>query len=157
MKPSVPEIGKVISLDGDNATISLQGGETCRGCGAGRLGLCKPSGGISMLTAKNTIGAGIGDEVRVGLDEAVHKQGYFLAFIIPLSSLIFGALIGYITGRYLYIPSLEVVTGFAAFILTSLYSFKRLRKLDNSSTMEIKEIVSRNRLAAPVERWWQTS
>jgi len=156
MKPSVPEIGRVVSLDGDNATIVLQGGESCRGCGAGRLGLCKPSGGISTLTAKNTIGAGIGDEVKVGLDEVVHKQGYFLAFIIPLSSLISGALIGYITGRYLYIPSLEVVTGFAAFILTSLYSFKRLRRLDNSSTMVIKEIVSR-KLAAPVERWWQTS
>ncbi|GAB4409314.1 MAG: hypothetical protein OHK0032_04860 [Thermodesulfovibrionales bacterium] len=157
MKPSVPEIGKVVRLDGETAAIILQGGESCRGCGAGRLGLCKPSGNISMLTAKNTIGASVGDEVKVGLNKDVHKRGYLLAFIIPLSSLVVGTLAGYIMGRYLYIPSLEVFTGFTAFLLTSLYSFKRLKRLDNSSTMEIKEIVSSNGLAAPVEDWWQMS
>jgi len=31
MKPSVPETGKVITLEGDSAVVMLEGGKSCRG------------------------------------------------------------------------------------------------------------------------------
>ena len=50
MKPSIPEIGTVIRLQGDIATVMLKGGESCKGCGQAKIGLCKAGGTTMMLT-----------------------------------------------------------------------------------------------------------
>ena len=57
MKPSIPEIGTVIKLQGDVATVMLKGGESCKGCGQAKIGLCKAGSTNMMLTVKNHIGA----------------------------------------------------------------------------------------------------
>jgi hypothetical protein len=44
MKPAVTESGTIIRLDGDNALIMLEGGRACKGCGAAKMGMCKPKG-----------------------------------------------------------------------------------------------------------------
>lgn len=146
MKPSIPETGMVIRLEGDRAQIVLQVSESCKGCGAAKLGLCKPSGNMSTLAVKNTIGASVGDIVKIELDSGIQTRGYFLAFIIPLFSLLIGTLAGHFMGEYLSVPALEAVIGLIALFLTSFYSFRRLKKLNASSTMVIKEIVSDNRV-----------
>lgn len=146
MKPSVPETGMIISLEGDKAHIILQSSGSCKGCGAAKLGLCKPAGNMSALSAKNTLGAVVGDIVKIELDSGVQTRGYFLAFIIPVFSLIIGTIAGYVIGGYFSIPALEAVLGFIALFLTSFYSLKRLKRLNASSTMVIKEIVSGNKV-----------
>ena len=151
MKPSIPEIGTVIKLQGDAAVVMLKGGEACKGCGQAKIGLCKAGGTTMMLNAKNFIGAKVGDTVTVGLDKGIKAKGYFLSFIIPLSSLILGTIIGHIIGEYLSIPQMEVIAGFGFLLLVSFYSFKRLKVLNDSSSMVIKSVISDNRFSECIE------
>ncbi len=151
MKPSIPEIGTVIRLQGDTATVMLKGRESCKGCGQAKIGLCKAASTNMMLTVKNPVGAKVGDSVTVGIDKEIKTKGYFLAFIIPLLSLIFGALSGHVIGRQLSIPSLEVVSGFIALLFVSFFSFRRLKILDSSSSMAIKSVISDNRFSECIE------
>lgn len=142
MKPSVPETGMVVSIEDGMAHIVLQSGDSCRGCGAAKMGLCKPAGNQSVLTAKNTADAVAGDIVKIELDAGIQTKGYLLAFIIPLFSLIAGAVAGNILSGYLSFPALDIVAGFAALIIASLYSLMRLKRLNASSMMVIKKIIS---------------
>lgn len=151
MKPSIPEIGTVIRLQGDIATVMLRGGESCKGCGQAKIGLCNAASTNMMLTVKNLVGAKVGDTVTIGIDKEIKAKGYSLAFIIPLFSLIFGALAGHIVGKHLSMPSLEVVSGFIALLLVSFFSFRRLKILDSSSSMAIKSVISDNRFNESVE------
>lgn len=151
MKPSIPETGTVIKLQGDIATVMLKGGESCKGCGQAKIGLCKATSTNMILTVKNHIGAKIGDSVTIGVDKGTKAKGYSLAFIIPLFSLIFGTLLGHIIGKHLSMPSLEVMAGFITLLLASIISLKRLKILDLSSSMEIKSVVSDNRFSESIE------
>jgi positive regulator of sigma E activity len=142
MKPTIPETGSVISLHGDTATVLLRGGGYCKGCGAGKIGLCRPGGRSMRLSAKNTAGARVGDIVVVGIDRETRLRGYLLAYIVPLLFFIAGTVFGHIAGGYLSIPSLEVPAGFLMLALTYLVTLRRLRLLDKSSAMTINKIVS---------------
>lgn len=141
MKPSISELGRIIRLDGDIATILLQGGKHCEGCGAGKLGLCKPSGNAGLLKARNAVSASVGDHVRVGLEQDVQTKGYMLAFIIPLISLIAGSVAGSLIGAYFSLQSMEVVIGFGALVVTLFFTIRRLKRLDKSNSLTISEIV----------------
>lgn len=141
MKPSIPELGRIIRLDGDIATILLQGGKHCEGCGAGKLGLCKPSGNAGLLKARNAVSASVGDHVRVGLEQDVQTKGYMLAFIIPLISLIAGSVAGSLIGGYFSLQSMEVIIGFGALAVTLFFTIRRLKRLDKSNSLTISEIV----------------
>ncbi|BCB95279.1 hypothetical protein JZK55_02010 [Dissulfurispira thermophila] len=151
MKPSIPEIGTVIKIHEDTATVMLKGGESCKGCGQAKMGLCNAASTNMMLTVKNYIGANIGDKVVIGIDKKTKTKGYFLAFVIPLFSLIFGSLIGHFLGKYLAIPSLEVSVGFTILILASFFSLKKLKALDSSSSMAIKSVISDNKFSECIE------
>lgn len=151
MKPTVSENGTVIRLSGDSAVIMLEGNRACKGCGAAKMGLCKPNGGLSMISAKNLAGAGIGDIVKIGIDSKVKVKGYLLSFIIPLFSLIGGSLAGHFIGQTILLPGFDVITGFASLLLASLYSFKRLKALDMSSSLVITNIVSGSLFSAEMQ------
>jgi sigma-E factor negative regulatory protein RseC len=140
MKPSIPEIGKVIRIEDDSAIVMFIG-DSCKGCGQAEIGLCKVGGTPMFFKVKNPIDAKVGDSVKVGIDNNTKIKGYFLAFIIPLISLVMGALFGYVLGQYLFIQSLEIISAFVALILTSLVSFKRLKRLDSTSSISIKSIM----------------
>jgi positive regulator of sigma E activity len=142
MKPSVPETGKIIRIEGNAAVIIFESRKSCKGCGAAKIGLCK-AGGISMfLTTLNTAAAKLGDEVIVGVDKKTQRLGYLLAYLIPLFGFIGGAIIGSFLGKYFAIPALDVVSAFILLGLSSAFSFSKLRELDRSHHMEVKRIVS---------------
>jgi positive regulator of sigma E activity len=142
MKPTVPETGQVIKLDEDMAEVLMRSSESCRGCGAAAIGLCKASGLTVTLRVRNTKHAVPGDTVTVALDKSIQRRGFLLAYGMPLACFIAGSVLGYIISREYSIPSLEVITGFASLLLSGAYSLRRLKKLDSSSVMTIKEIVS---------------
>ncbi len=141
MKPTVPETGKVISLDGDMAMVLLESAKSCKGCGAAAMGLCKPSGSMPILTVKNTKSASLGDTVTVTLDKATQRKGFLVAYFIPIASLLGGSLLGYLLKDDLAIPSLDVIAGFASFLLSSVFAVGKLKKLNSISFLTIKEIV----------------
>lgn len=142
MKPSIPETGTVISLKDDTAVVLLKGGGACKGCGAGKIGLCRPGGNSMVLHADNAVGARTGDTVVVGIGRNVRVKGYLFAYIIPLISFMAGAVIGHVAGTYLGVPSVDVPAGFLSLTAVSVHTFRRLRRLDRTSMMRIKRVVS---------------
>ncbi len=142
MKPTVPETGRVIKLERGSALIMFEGGKSCKGCGAAKIGLCKAGGRSMFLTVQNPIFAKVGDEVIIGIDKKTQLIGYLLAYLIPLFAFVGGAVIGNIMGERLAIPALDVLTAFILLALTATFSFSKLRKLDRSHPMEVKKIVS---------------
>lgn len=144
MKPTIPETGTVVGLDGDSAIVLLKGGGYCKGCGAGKIGLCRPGGRSMQLRARNVPGARAGDIVVVGIEREVRIKGYLLAYVLPLVFLIGGTVLGHIAGSYIAGAWLEVGVGFFALAAAYSYTLRRLRHLDRSSAMAIKKIVCDN-------------
>lgn len=140
MKPSIPETGTVIKVSNGLATVMLNAGESCKNCSAGRLGICKPSGNVSIITARVTEGINPGDLVRISLDGAAKSKGMFLAFVIPLLSLFLGTFIGYLINMKIPIAYLEVFSGFLSFIITSIFTLKRLKIMDSSVRLSLKKV-----------------
>ena len=142
MKPTVPDTGTVLRLEGDAAVVLLEGGKSCKGCGAARIGLCRAAGNSMIVTVDNSVAALPGDKVQIGIDRKVKIKGYLFAYIIPLFSFISGAMTGHFLGGYIRIPSLDVLTGFVALALISGYTFSRLRRLDCTYRMTVKKVIS---------------
>lgn len=147
MKPTVPEKGTVIRLSSGMAEIILEGGHACKGCGAGKIGLCGVSKGSRIVHARNTVNAGAGDSVIIGIDQHVQIRGYLLAYLIPLFSFLAGAVMGHVLSLRFSLPGLDVAAAFSALALSATISFRRLRRLDETHTLTIKRVL---RDAAPL-------
>lgn len=145
MKPTIPETGIITRIDGGIAMIALKSEGACHSCGAGKLGLCKPSGGVSTIRAKNKIGAMVGDTVKIGMDSSMQVKGFLLAFIIPIACFVIGSAAGLYLNKALAVPFFEVILGFVSLIAASLFTFGKLKKMDKSSELVILSIVSDNR------------
>jgi sigma-E factor negative regulatory protein RseC len=142
MKTSVVETGKVYKTEGNIALVKIDQGTSCKGCGMGKLGLCKPGGAGMLLKVENTIGAKVGDTVTIGLEKKTHMKGYFIAFILPLVVLLFSSFIGYLLSLFTEMKGLDVVAGFTGLAVAVLYSLKRINKLDRETLMYIRRVVS---------------
>ncbi len=140
MKPSIPDTGTVIRLEGENAVIRMKGDGSCRKCGVAVLGLCR-GGLMQVLTVKNSKRARIGDTVKIGLVQGVQYTGYVLAYVIPSVALIFGAVGGHFLGSYAGFPPLDIIAGFTSLIAVSFLSLRRLKRLDASSSIEIVKVL----------------
>ena len=147
MKPSVPETGNVIKLETGNAVIMLEGGQSCKGCGAAKIGLCRVGNSSMFLTAKNTAQAKQGDRVIIGIDKKTQRLGYLLAYIIPLFAFIGGAIIGSFLEKRFAIAGLDVLTSFILLALSAIFSFRKLRRLDSSHQMEVRKIIADGKFA----------
>jgi positive regulator of sigma E activity len=108
MKPTVPETGRIISIEGENAVIMMKGGKSCKGCGMARIGLCRAGDTSMPLRAKNIANAQVGDTVKVALDRKTKIKGYFMAYLIPVFSLL-AALAGQLLGRHFSMQYLDVI------------------------------------------------
>ena len=142
MKPSVPETGRVITVDKGSALVMLEGGKSCRGCGAAKIGLCKAGGSSMFLTVRNAIMARPGDQVMIGIDARTRRTGFLFAYVIPLIAFIGGALAGNIMGMLLHLPFLDILGAFGLLFMGGAVSLTKLKALDRTSSMEIKRIVS---------------
>lgn len=140
MKPSIPDTGTVIKLEGENAVVRMKGDGSCRKCGVAALGLCR-GGLLQVLTVKNTKRARVGDSVKIGLVQGVQYQGYFLAYVVPSAALVFGILGGHFLGVYAGFPPLESIAGFFSLIAVSFLSLRRLKRLDSTSSIEIVSVL----------------
>ena len=158
MKPTVPETGTIIRIEGQDAVIMMKGGKSCKGCGMASIGLCRAGDTNMLVKAKNIVNARTGDTVLVGLDPETKFKGYSMAYLIPVFSLLTGALAGEMVGRYFSIQNLDVIGGFLALLIASLLSLKKLKELDATQMMVAKKIISDNMFTGEVkseeERWY---
>jgi positive regulator of sigma E activity len=141
MKPSIPDSGTVIRLEGEQAVIRMKHDGSCRKCGAAAIGLCK-GGLMQELTVNNSKRARVGDTVKIGLAQRVQYTGYFLAYVIPSVALVFGTVGGYYLGTYASFPAMDIIAGFVSLIVVSFFSLRRLKRLDSSSAIEIVHVLS---------------
>jgi positive regulator of sigma E activity len=142
MKPSVPEKGTVIRIEGNEALVMLEGGKSCKGCGAAKIGLCRAGGSAMFLTVRSCLAVRPGDQVVVGIDARTRRLGYLLAYIIPLIAFVFGALAGDLLGRRLGVPSLDVFAAFVSLFVFGAFSLRKLRAIDRAAMMEVKRVLS---------------
>lgn len=141
MKPSIPDSGTVIGLEGANAVVRMKHDGSCSKCGAAAMGLCK-AGLMQVLTVRNSLRARVGDTVKIGLVRGVQYRGYVLAYVVPAAALVLGAVVGHMLGAYAGFQPLDIIGGFLSMIVVSFLSFRRLRRLDSSHAIEIVHVAS---------------
>ena len=106
---------------------------------------------MQELTVKNSKRARVGDTVKIGLAQGVQYRGFVLAFVIPSAALIFGAAGGHFLGSRAGFPALDIVTGFFSLIVVSFFSFRRLKRLDSSHSIEIVNVLFDHRNPGPLK------
>ncbi len=84
------EEGKVIKIEGDLAQVEVERKSACGTCRACTLG----TGNTMITEAENSLGAKIGQRVRVEISSREILRGAFLIYILPLLSLILGMVFG---------------------------------------------------------------
>jgi positive regulator of sigma E activity len=141
MKPSIPDTGMVIKLDGDQAVVRMKHEGSCRKCGAAAIGLCK-AGQMQVVTVRNSRRARVGDTVKIGLARDIQSQGYLLAFGVPPVALVAGIVVGHVLGVFAGFAPLDIIAGFSLMIAASFLSFRRLNRLASSSSIEIVNILA---------------
>ena len=88
----------VVKIDGQYALVQANQGNGCgqcsgKGCGAGKLSQFVCSKPL-QFQVDNPINAGIGDEVIVSVVDGVVLRGIGLVYLLPLSLLVVGAMLG---------------------------------------------------------------
>ncbi len=84
------EEGRVIKIEGNLAQAEIERKSACRACG-----LCSLRGKNTMMAeVENSIGAKVGERVRIEIPSSVILKGAFLFYILPLLSLILGMVVG---------------------------------------------------------------
>lgn len=141
MKPTIPDTGTVIRLEGEHAVIRMKHEGSCQKCGAAAIGLCK-GGLMQELTVKNSKQARIGDTVKIGLVQGVQYRGFILAYAFPAAALVFGIVGGHFAGECAGFPPLDIVTGFLALIAVTFFSLRRLKRLDAANSIEIMHVLT---------------
>jgi len=141
MKPSIIDTGMVIETDGAWAVVRTSKDKACNECGKAQAGICGKGGAGMILRVKNPVGAVKGDTVKIELEKKTHYKAYYLAFILPLIMLFLGTAIGASLSRSWGIENLELVGGFSAFIITVVFSLKKIHSLDKSKKMYIADII----------------
>ncbi len=85
------EKGKVISVKGNIAEISMIAGDSCSSCPA--RGSCRLSEGIRVIDADNSIGAKQGDIVRIEIAGKAGLSAALIIFGIPVIMAVVGLII----------------------------------------------------------------
>jgi positive regulator of sigma E activity len=141
MKPGIPETGTVIRLEGENAVVRMKSeGGSCGKCGVAAAGLCQ-GGLVKVLTVKNSKCARVGDTVKIGLSRGIQYRGYVLAYVMPSTALVLGAVGGHFLGIHTGYRNLDVIAGFLSLIAVSVLSLMRLIRLDSSSSIDIVKVL----------------
>ncbi|MEA4847721.1 MAG: SoxR reducing system RseC family protein [Clostridiaceae bacterium] len=86
------EIGKVVKIEEDQATILITRGTACGDCGKCQVGRDKLE---MIMTADNNVGAQVGDEVEIELENMNFMTAVMIAYGFPLLALTAGIFGGY--------------------------------------------------------------
>lgn len=98
----IDETGSVIELKGKHIAVVLcQKSSFCRNCASMEQCRVGDDNRSMLVEAHNTIGARVGDKVRVVTSSKSFLQSSFILYIVPLISLVVGAIVGQLLGERL--------------------------------------------------------
>ena len=109
------DFGRIISLRGDSAQVSIQPHGGCEKCAMKNA--CVPGESTQLLWALNPKEGKVGDEVVVELKPKVKVLGSTLVFIFPLTGLFLGYFLGWRLGGSDDYGVLGAALGIAVFFL----------------------------------------
>lgn len=96
----ITETGKVVALKGDRAWVRTIRASACQSCsarsGCGQKVLASASGGrANQVLVENVVGARVGDEVTLGIDEQALLGASVMVYAVPLMLMVVGSLCGH--------------------------------------------------------------
>lgn len=96
----ITETGRVVGVAGDRVWVQTIRTSACESCsarhGCGQRVLAGVSGGrANQVLVANSLGARVGDEVTVAIDEAALLGASLLVYAVPLVSMVAGAVLGH--------------------------------------------------------------
>ncbi len=136
------ETGTVLEIQGTYATVITNKSKSCKECGKAEAGICGKKGDGIIIEAENSIGAVKGDTVEIGLAKKTHLAALFVVFILPVTVLIISAYAGHLISLSTGIGRLDVITGISGLILSLVYSFLKIRRMDKSIQFYVTNILN---------------
>jgi sigma-E factor negative regulatory protein RseC len=96
----IEEQGTVIALKGKHvASVLCEKSNFCRNCASMEACQVGTDNKSKIVEAHNTMGAGVGDRVRLVTSTRNFLKSSFLLYVVPLISLVVGAVIGNVLGE----------------------------------------------------------
>lgn len=132
------EEGRVIKIEGDLAQVEVERKSACRTCG-----LCSLRGKNTMIAeAENTVGARVGEKVRIEIPSSIILKGALLFYILPLIALILGMVLGI---KITNLQTGSLILGFSFFILSYILTWLYHKKIrtKNIYRSKIARIISK--------------
>lgn len=133
------EEGKVISIEGNKASVQIEIGKACHECKA-----CDRSIPI-VLEADNFIGANVGQQVKLETKIISKVREIIFYLILPPLVLVFGIITGNLIANYFGISDkfgeiIGVISGLLLFCLSLLFAWWRDKK-DKGLSSNVIEIM----------------
>lgn len=127
------EEGKVIEIEGNLAQVEIEKKSACGACG-----LCSLVGKNTMIAeVENTIGARVGERVRIEIPSSLILKGAFLFFYLPLMALILGILLEI---KLTNLPTGGLTLGLSFFILSFVLIWFHSKKTKSKNIYRSKII-----------------
>ena len=116
----------VLEVKDKKAKIEIKRSASCRGCG-----LCSLNpGGMMVTEVEDPIGVKVGDRVRVGIPDKDFLKAALVLYLLPVSGLIIGALIGSKFSSYL-----AIFGGFIGLALSFVFVHYYDRKIGRQKSL----------------------
>jgi sigma-E factor negative regulatory protein RseC len=135
------ETATVIDTDGTLATVITDKSKSCNECGKAQAGICGKQGDGIVMEVNNSVGAEKGDTVKLGIENRIRFEGYFLIFILPVIILILSAYAGELIGRSFQVKGLDAAAGFTGLVTSISYALYKIHKLDKAARFQITDIL----------------
>ncbi|NPV53329.1 MAG: SoxR reducing system RseC family protein [Firmicutes bacterium] len=90
------EVGKVVVVKGDAATVEIARSAMCSKCK-----MCNLGSGTARIDADNLVDAEVGDLVSVEIDTRNVMAAAFVVYMVPLAFMLVGFLLGPVVSRWL--------------------------------------------------------
>jgi len=130
------EEARVIKIEGNLAQLEIERKSACRTCG-----LCSLRGKDTMIAeADNSIGAKVGEIVRIEIPSSIILKGAILFYILPLVALILGMALGIKITKH---QTGSLILGFSLFIFSYIliWLHGKKRKAQNIYRPKITRII----------------
>jgi ABC-type transport system involved in cytochrome bd biosynthesis fused ATPase/permease subunit len=130
---TIAKHGIVEYTDNETAIVKVTMHETCSGCGC-----C--SGTEMRMRVPNTTNARIGDTLEIRSNKADDLSTIFIEFVLPILSIIAGALLGYLISLIVKVPAAACMTAIALalFLVTCIFAVRFDRHKEQALSHAVK-------------------
>ena len=130
------ELGLVVGLKEELAVVNIKRKSACGSCKACEMGRSN----ISELNVevKNSLGAAVGDHVKIQMQTPDILKAAFLVYMIPLLALLGGVTLTYLIQRAQNISNepMMIVVGVVLMLFSFLYVRKKDKQLKETEAFE---------------------